>query len=132
MDEAATIDSLPIWFKGIKVNYAENTLYSQKPGTKSEHSTLGKEDSKVAFVEYREGGTERRSVTWGTLRRAVTLLAAAMKAVGVRKGDRIAVIASNSRDTLYVCLACTALGAVFSSSSADMGANVRHTSFRRL
>jgi acetoacetyl-CoA synthetase len=46
-----------------------------------------------------------------------------MKAGGVRKGDCVAVVASNSADTLLVMLAVTALGGVFSSSSTDMGAD---------
>jgi acetoacetyl-CoA synthetase len=44
-----------------------------------------------------------------------------MKAHGVVRGDRIAICAANSIDTLLVFLASTALGAIFSSSSTDMG-----------
>jgi len=44
-----------------------------------------------------------------------------MRAHGVRKGDRVAVVASNSVDTLCVFLGVTALGGLFSSSSTDMG-----------
>ncbi len=44
-----------------------------------------------------------------------------MKAHGISKGDRVALIASNSLDTLTVFLATTALGGLFSSSSTDMG-----------
>jgi acetoacetyl-CoA synthetase len=51
----------------------------------------------------------------------VGLLAQAMKAHGVSKGDRVAVVASNSTDTLTVFLAVTTLGGIFSSSSTDMG-----------
>lgn len=40
---------------------------------------------------------------------------------GVRRGDRVAVVASNSVDTLCVFLAVTSLGGLFSSSSTDMG-----------
>ena len=39
----------------------------------------------------------------------------------MRKGDRVAVVASNGFDTLCVFLGTTTLGALFSSSSADMG-----------
>lgn len=58
---------------------------------------------------------------WGQLRREVGVLASAMKAHGVRKGDRVVVVASNSVDTLKVWLAVTTLGGLFSSSSTDMG-----------
>jgi acetoacetyl-CoA synthetase len=40
---------------------------------------------------------------------------------GFKKGDRCAIVASNSVDTLKVFLATTALGGLFSSSSTDMG-----------
>jgi acetoacetyl-CoA synthetase len=44
-----------------------------------------------------------------------------MREHGVKKGDRVAIVASNSVDTLKVFLAITALGGLFSSSSTDMG-----------
>ena len=69
----------------------------------------------------REGATEIRDVSWGQLRNEVGELANAMREHGVRKGDRVAVVASNSVDTLKVFLAVTSLGGLFSSSSTDMG-----------
>lgn len=70
----------------------------------------------------REGGhKEARHLTWGELRKRTGRLVQAMKAHGIRKGDRIAVCAGNSIDTLLVFLATTALGGIFSSSSTDMG-----------
>ncbi len=97
-------------------------MYSRKSGAPtSERSTIGKEDGKIAVTEIREGYTEVRDVSWGQLRREVGQLASAMKAHGVRKGDRVVVVASNSVDTLMVFLAVTTLGGLFSSSSTDMG-----------
>ena len=75
----------------------------------------------MAFTEVREGATEIRDVTWGQLRKEVAELASAMKAHGVKKGDRIMVVASNSVDTAKVWLAIATLGGMFSSSSTDMG-----------
>ncbi|RDW81903.1 acetoacetyl-CoA synthetase-like protein [Coleophoma cylindrospora] len=122
VDESASIDSIPVWFDGIHVNLAENLLYSRTAGTPaSQRGTLGKEDGKVAVTEVREGATEIRHVTWGQLRREVAVLASAMKAHGVQKGDRVVVVASNSVDTLKVLLAVASLGGLFSSSSTDMG-----------
>lgn len=122
MDESARIDAVPHWFDGVHMNFAENLLYSRVPDAPtSQRGTIGKEDGKLALTEVREGGTEIRTVTWGQLRREVATLAAAMKAHGVGKGDRIVVVASNSVDTLKVLLAVTTLGGMFSSSSTDMG-----------
>jgi acetoacetyl-CoA synthetase len=104
------------------MNFAENLLYSRIPGKpSSERGTIGKEDGKIALTEIREGGTEIRNVSWGQLRREVAELASAMRGHGVKKGDRVVVVASNSVDTLKVFLAVTSLGGLFSSSSTDMG-----------
>ncbi|KAF7714558.1 Acetoacetyl-CoA synthetase [Penicillium ucsense] len=117
VDESARMDSIPAWFTGVKLNFAENLLFSEQPG-----GTAGKEDQKVAVTEVREGDAANAvHLTWGQLRQKTGALMQAMKASGVVRGDRIAVCSSNSIDTLLVFLATTALGAIFSSSSTDMG-----------
>jgi hypothetical protein len=84
------MDSVPQWFSGVEMNFAENILFSQDKGTKGGLSTVGKEDYKVAVTEVREGVTEIRHVTWGELRKGVGRLEQAMRAAGVKRGDRIA------------------------------------------
>lgn len=122
VDEAAPIDSIPRWFSGVYLNFAENILYTRVPGAPpSQRGTVGKEDDKIALTEVREGGSEIRDIHWGELRKEVGELASAMKEHGVGMGDRVVVVASNSFDTLKVFLAVTALGGLFSSSSTDMG-----------
>lgn len=117
VDETARMDSIPYWFEGVRLNFAENILFSR-----SLSGTAGKEDGKVAIVEVREGASDKAVyLTWGELRTRTGKLTQAMKAHGVAKGDRVAVCASNSVDTLLVFLAATAIGAIFSSSSTDMG-----------
>lgn len=114
------MDAIPRWFRGVRLNFAENVLFNLNgDGTRG---TRGKEDAKLALTEVREGATELRDVSWGALRARVGRLASALHAHGVRRGDRVAVVASNSADTLCVFLATTALGGLFSSSSTDMGA----------
>lgn len=116
------MDSIPRWFGGVKVNFAENILFvGDKAGRRG--MSPGKEDDKVALTEVREGSYLEpiRHVTWGELRDRVGRLASAMRAHGVRKGDRVAIVASTSVDTLVVFLAVTSLGGLFSSSSTDMG-----------
>lgn len=121
VDPNARMDSIPRWFEGVKLNYAENILYSADASDPSKRTVCGKEDDKVACTEVREGCTEIRDFTWSELRERVAELAQAMKVHHVGKGDRVAVVASNSFDTLVVMLAVTALGGLFSSSSTDMG-----------
>ena len=111
------MDSIPRWFEGVRLNFAENLLFSR-----SSSGIAGKEDDKIATVEVREGAADQAVyVTWGELRKRTGQLIQAMKMHGVVKGDRVAVCASNSVDTLLVFLATTAIGAIFSSSSTDMG-----------
>lgn len=97
----------------MRVNWAENMLYSSNPALKR--------DDDVAITEVREGCTSIRDVTWRELRQRVAHFASALRAHGVVKGDRVAVVAGNSRDTLAVWLATASLGGLFSSSSTDMG-----------
>ncbi|PLB49963.1 acetoacetyl-coenzyme A synthetase [Aspergillus steynii IBT 23096] len=119
VNQSARMDSTPHWFTRIRLNFAENLSFSATPYGPS---TNGKEDAKIAVVGVREGFSESPMyLTWRELRSRTGRLLQAMKANGVQKGDRIAICASNSIDTLLVFLASTALGALFSSSSTDMG-----------
>ncbi|CAO2647179.1 Nn.00g081010.m01.CDS01 [Neocucurbitaria sp. VM-36] len=121
VDTSAPMDSIPHWFQGTYLNYAENILYSASSSNPSVRTTEHKEDSKIALTGIREGNTEVRHLTWGELRRRVGVLSNALRARGVKKGDRVAVVASTSFDTFIVFMAITSLGGLFSSSSTDMG-----------
>ncbi|KAH6626286.1 hypothetical protein B0J18DRAFT_136610 [Chaetomium sp. MPI-SDFR-AT-0129] len=121
VDESLPIDAIPRWFEGVHLNFAENLLYTAADNDTAARSTRHKEDDKVAITEVREGGSSTRKVTYGELRRLAGEMAKAMKARGVEKGDRVVIVGSNSVETLVVWLATAWLGAVFSSSSTDMG-----------
>ncbi|KAK5462536.1 hypothetical protein LTS15_002248 [Exophiala xenobiotica] len=122
VDESARMDSIPRWFAGVKMNFAQNILFSGDVNGKPVIDAA-KADDKVACTQVREGSFIEpiRYFTWKELRQRVGRLSQAMKARGVSKGDRIAIVASTSIDTLTVFLATTTLGALFSSSSTDMG-----------
>jgi acetoacetyl-CoA synthetase len=122
VDESARMDSIPQWFRGVRMNFAQNILF-QGSGSGQPVLSPGKEDAKIAVTEVREGSVLEPivNVTWKELRARVGLLSNALRARGMRKGDRVAVVASNSLDTLTVFLATTVLGGLFSSSSTDMG-----------
>ncbi|KAK8065267.1 Acetoacetate-CoA ligase [Apiospora hydei] len=122
VDESRPIDTVPRWFEGVRLNFAENLLWSRSRGDPSDHhGTVGKEDTKIAMTEVREGNSETRQLTWYMFRKLTAEYAAALHAGGVRKGDRIVIVAANSIETLIVFAATTWLGAIFSSSSTDMG-----------
>ncbi len=50
----------------------------------------------------------------------------ALRKRGVGKGDRVAVVGSNSVDTLVVFLATAGVGGIVSTNSTDMGVKVRY------
>jgi acetoacetyl-CoA synthetase len=64
---------------------------------------------------------DSRSITWDELRTAVEKAAAALRAAGVRKGDRVAGIVANTPETIVAALGAAAVGAVWSSCSPDFG-----------
>ncbi|KAF1954166.1 acetoacetate-CoA ligase [Byssothecium circinans] len=121
VDTTAPMDSIPRWFDGTYLNFAENVLYTASPDDPSVRTTVNKEDGKIAMTEIREGNTEVRHLNYGEVRKRVGLLGNAMRKRGVKKGDRVAVVASTSFDTFICCMAITSLGGLFSSSSTDMG-----------
>lgn len=122
VDDTAPIDSVPRWFSGVRLNWAENILYSRGASDAKDHNGVrGKENEKIAITAIREGNTEKCNVSWGELRHDVSRLATALSARGLQEGDRVVAIGANSYSTLLVFLATTWLGAIFTSASTDMG-----------
>jgi len=78
-------------------------------------------DSDVAIHFAREGvlGVER--VTWKDFRERIRRARSAMVNSGVASGDVIAAVISNSVDAMAICLASLSIGAIWSSSSCDLG-----------
>jgi acetoacetyl-CoA synthetase len=93
------------WFQGARLNFAENLLRFR--------------DARPALVFRREDGL-RRSVTHEELYGRVTRLAAALRQMGVRPGDRVAAYMPNAVETAEAMLAATAVGAVWSSCAVDI------------
>jgi acetoacetyl-CoA synthetase len=94
------------WFPGAELNFAWHLLRFTGP--------------QPALVGWTESG-ERRELSRDELRDRVFRLAAALQAWGLRPGDRVAACLPNTPDTVVAMLACTALGAVWSSCSPDFG-----------
>ena len=78
--------------------------------------------SHAALVAIDEVGN-RRSRSWDELRESVASIASALQARGVVAGDRVAAWLPNSIEAIEVMLGAASIGAVFSSSSPDFGAN---------
>lgn len=71
-------------------------------------------------------------VTWEELNSRVGRVYDAMIASGVRQGDRIAAVISNSVDAIAICLATLAIGAIYSSASPDLGAQAIVDRFQQI
>jgi acetoacetyl-CoA synthetase len=94
------------WFEGAKLNFAANLL---------EHDATG-----TALVFANERG-ERSEIAWHELRAQVASVAARLRALGVRRGDRVAACIANRPEAVIAMLATASVGAVWSSCSPDFG-----------
>lgn len=94
------------WFANASLNFAEHLLRRR--------------DDRPAVVSIREDG-HRQAVTHAQLAAHVAGLQAAFKAAGIVAGDRVAAVMPNTWQTLVAMLACTSLGAIWSTSSPEFG-----------
>jgi acetoacetyl-CoA synthetase len=94
------------WFPDARLNFAENLLQRR--------------DEYDALVFWGEDRVKRR-LSYAQLYRAVAQFAAALRAHGVKPGDRVAAYLPNMPETVVCMLAVTSIGAIFSSASPDFG-----------
>ena len=94
------------FFPNLRLSYAENLL--------------GGDASAPALVSIDESGVLAR-LDRGALRQRVTALAVALRGRGVAPGDRVVALVRNTHDAMVAALGATALGAVWSSVSPDLG-----------
>ena len=94
------------WFPDARINFAQNLLRSR--------------DTHDALVFWGEDKVKNR-LSHGELFRAVAQHAAAMRELGVVKGDRVAAFMPNMPETVIAMLAAASIGAIFTSASPDFG-----------
>jgi len=105
------------WFPGARLNFAENLLRF--------------DDDREAIVFVNESG-HRSTLTYHQLGQAVGRTAKALKQLGVGPGDRVAGYLPNIPQAVIAMLATASLGAVWSSCSADFGAQGVVDRFRQI
>ncbi|KAM5192666.1 acetoacetyl-CoA synthetase [Mantella aurantiaca] len=110
IDRSKGIADIPEWFRGSRLNYAENLLKHKK-------------NDKIALYAAMEGRENVEKVTFEELRRNVALYAAAMRKMGVETGDRVVGYLPNCIQTVQAMLAAASIGAVWSATSPDFGVN---------
>jgi len=101
------------WFLGAQTNIAYNCL---------DHHVLRGWGGHAALISLNERG-ERQVFTYAHLRREVERVAAALRALGMRKGDRLTIYMPNSAEAVLVMLAALRIGAIHSVVFAGFGAH---------
>jgi acetoacetyl-CoA synthetase len=94
------------WFEGAELNYSEHAFRRR--------------DSHPAVVSQSET-RPLTAVTYADLYRQTATVAAGLKSVGVRRGDRVASYMPNIPETVVAFLATASIGAIWSSCSPDFG-----------
>ncbi|GAB7353740.1 hypothetical protein MBLNU459_g4135t2 [Dothideomycetes sp. NU459] len=122
-DERVPMSSVPRFFDGLTLNYAQNALAADPDARATalvgirEGWSGGGDDHDAA------GGTEER-VSWGGLRERVRVAASALRRCGVGRGAVVAAMVGNSVWAVVLFLAAASLGAVFTSINPDLGAEI--------
>lgn len=106
------------WFPGARLNYAEHAL--------RDSAATG-----PALLHVAEGG-EPQPVSRADLRAQVGSLAAELRRLGVRPGDRVGAYLPNIPQAAVALLATAAVGAVWTSCSPDFGARSVLDRFRQV
>lgn len=102
------------WFKGAKLNITENILEKHL-------FTMG--DKPAIIWEPNEPGDENQTITFRQLYEKVNQFANAMKAKGVKKGDRVIIYMPMVPEAAVAMLACARIGAVHSVVFAGFSSN---------
>ena len=95
------------WFPDTHLNYAE-------------HVFAGKDDNETAILHASEL-RQLDEIAWGELRAQVAACAAALRGLGVQRGDRVVAYLPNIPEAIVAFLASASIGAVWSSCSPDFG-----------
>ncbi len=83
---------------------------------------LRRSDDAVA-ISYRGENVVERNLTFGELRTEVARVQLALRSEGVQLGDRVATLLPNGPEAVIVFLAAASIGAIYSSTSPDFGAD---------
>ena len=111
------------WFDGAQLNYAEHAL---------RHAAANTDAGRPAIVSRSELRPAPAELAWRDLQRDVASIAASLRAMGVRRSDRVVSYMPHIPETIAAFLATASVGAVWSSCSPDMGSGAVIDRFRQI
>jgi acetoacetyl-CoA synthetase len=94
------------WFEGAQLNFATHML---------------RHTGDAAAIIFRGEEGSRREISRDELRAEVAKLAASLRELGIKKGDRVAGFLPNCPEAVVAMLATISIGAIWSSCSPDFG-----------
>ena len=100
------------WYLGARSNLAYNCV---------DHHVASGDGARKALITENERG-ERRAFTYAELQREVRRVSAALRGLGIQKGDRVAIYMPTSAEALFVMLGAIRIGAVILVVFAGFGA----------
>ncbi|HZB95052.1 MAG TPA: acetoacetate--CoA ligase [Herpetosiphonaceae bacterium] len=95
------------WFSGAELNFAEHVFRNAS----SDRPAIIFQSELQPLME----------VAWDELQQQVAAVTAALRQMGVRRGDRVVAYLPNIPQAVIAFLACASLGAIWSSCSPEMG-----------
>ena len=95
------------WFPGARLNYAQHILRQEQPGTDA--------------LYYANETMPITGLPWPKFANDVRVLATQLRALGVKRGDRVAGFLTNIPEAAVALLATSSIGAVWTSCSPDFG-----------
>ena len=95
------------WFTGAKLNYAEHVFRNMS--------------SDRPAIKFQSEFRKLTEISWDELHQKVASLAASLRNMGIRKGDRVVSFMPNIPQATIAFLACASIGAVWSGCSPDFG-----------
>jgi acetoacetyl-CoA synthetase len=79
-------------------------------------------DPRALALQFASESEPLQAWTWGALREETGRVAAGLRALGVRRGDRVAAYLPNVPEAIAAFLACASIGAIWSSAAPEFGA----------
>ena len=115
------LEAMPgaVWCPGERLNYAAHLLRAGDDSATPALVCVGEDEA-------------LREISWKQLRESAGALAAHLRAVGVRPGDRVVGYLPNTEEPVVALIACASIGAVWSVCAPDYGAGGVISRFRQL